>query len=108
MMRETKMKLTIVGTTVGALVMFAALAAHAEPKTITIDGCATVAQEMRKDNDRTTITVKCTGESFEPKVRADGFSAVGAMQWNNGMIGVGVPSSITGGNVCTSIPPKSC
>jgi hypothetical protein len=58
---------------IAAALLVAALpaAAHAEPKVITIDGCAKVEQEIRREGDRTAITVKCTGEANDPKVREE-------------------------------------
>lgn len=50
-------------------------AANAEPKTITLDGCVKVESEMKANVDgsgsRSTMTVKCTGEANDPKVREE-------------------------------------
>jgi hypothetical protein len=52
-----------------ALAVALPASAHAEPKTITLDGCAGVATEIRTEASRQTMTVKCTGEANDPKVR---------------------------------------
>lgn len=44
-------------------------AAHAEPKTITLDRCVKVELEIRNDDNRNTITAKCIGEAKDPEVR---------------------------------------
>jgi hypothetical protein len=45
--------------------------ANADPKAITIDGCVKVETVWGKMDGRYTMTVKCTGEAFDPKVRAE-------------------------------------
>lgn len=50
-----------------------AYAAQAAPKTITLEGCAEVKTEMSTasatNGPRVVMTVKCTGENTDPKVR---------------------------------------
>lgn len=59
---------------IAAAVLAAALPAlaHAEPKEVIIDNCAKISAEIMKAGDRHTMTVKCTGEANDPKVRDGG------------------------------------
>lgn len=56
--------------------VLAASPALAEPKTVILDNCVKVETELRGDvraaGQMTTITVKCTGEATDPKVREPG------------------------------------
>lgn len=90
--------MTLFRITVAALVALLPALAHAEPKTIVLDGCVKIETELRAENGRTTTTVKCTGEANDPKVR-EPMPTFGS---------VSILPGSGGARVCTSNPPQAC